>query len=99
MIGGLGDMMRVDTIKDLEILKKRILILGGVFTQRGLLLGHAADNFILYIGDIHHMGDIISAKAKVAPHQISKDKGAEITDMSKVVHRGSAAIHTHLVPA
>ena len=92
-------MMRVDTIKDFEILEKRVLILGGVFTQSGLLLNHAADNFILYIRDIHHVGDFITTKIEIATDQISEDKGAEITDMGKVVHRGSAAIHAHLAPA
>jgi len=88
----------VDAIKDLEILEKRVLILGGVFTERGLLLSHAADNFILYISDIHHMGDLVSTKIEVAAHQICEDEGAKITDMGKVVHGRAAAIHSHLFP-
>ena len=91
-------MMRLDAIEGLKVLKKGILIFGGIFGEGSGLLTDAPNDFILHIGDVHHVVDGVAAKFQIAAHQIREHKRPEVSNVSKVMHCGAAAVHAHGAP-
>jgi hypothetical protein len=55
------------------------------------------NNFVVYIGDVHHMTNCVSGLAQKPPQHIHCHKCPEISDVPIVVHRGSARVHPNLV--
>ena len=92
MFAGAGRVVGAQAVEGLEILEERRLVFGGVVAQGGFGFAHAPDDLVLHVGDVHDVADVVALELQVAPHQIGKNKGAEIADMGEVMHGGAAAI-------
>jgi hypothetical protein len=53
----------------------------------------ALDDFVLHVGDVHHVGDGMALEFEVTADEIGKDERAPVADMGEVIDRRSAAIH------
>ena len=74
-------------------MKKGGLVLGGVFGKWSAGFIDASDDLVLYVGDVHHVIDLVTAELQHASHEVSKNKRSEISDVCEVMHRGATAIH------
>ena len=92
VIGCLGQMMGPEARKGGQIREKGLGVLAGKLGQRLSRGRHLADNLVLHVRDIHHVVDAKSPKFEVAPQEICKDEGPKVSDVTEVVHSGSAAI-------
>jgi hypothetical protein len=99
MFGRPGQMVGLEAIELLQIIQERLLKTRGVFPQRHFLLAYPIDDFVLDVGDVHHLLDRVAPEFEVTPHQIGKHKGAEVANMAVVINRRAATIHADLFPA
>ncbi len=56
------------------------------------LIQGLGDDLVLNIGDVLHIGDLISPKLKVAAHYIEEQEGAGVADMEVIIYCGPAGI-------
>ena len=50
-----------------------------------------------HVGDVHDPLDIVAGVAQGLLQHVLHNIGAQIADVGKMVHRGSAGVHLHLV--
>ena len=86
-------MMGFHAVEGLEIFKKGVRIFGGVFRKGGGLLANASDDLVFHVRNVHHVIDLVASKLQITPDEIGKDKGAEVPNVRKVMHCGTATIH------
>src|SRR5262249_50324236 len=58
--------------------------------QAGLV--NLLDDFVINVGDIHHVRDRVLFEFEIPPHQVAEQERAPVADMRVVVNGGSAAI-------
>ena len=59
-------------------------------------IGHIVVRHMPHIGNIHHMGNIITGQFEKTTEHIGKQKRLKIADMGKIVHRWTTGIHRHI---
>ena len=59
-------------------------------------IGYIVVRHMSHIGNIHHMGNIITGQIEKSTEHIGKQKRLEIADMGKIVHRWTTGIHRHI---
>ena len=67
--------------------------LQGRIAIRSYVLIRSRNGFIIHIGNIHHVFDLVTLKFKKPAEQILKHKRPEISDVGVIVHRGPTGIH------
>jgi hypothetical protein len=85
-----------EAIKRLEVVKKGGLELPGELGQRQVSFVDAFDDFVINVGDVHHVMHGVALKFQVTPDQVTKDESAPVADMCEVVNRWPAAVHGHI---
>ena len=90
--------MRPLDIQRRRVFQKSLFILRRVRLHRDAIARRVADDLVIDVGNIHHVADVISALPQKAIEQIDRNKRAEISDVSVVVNRRPAGIHSDLVP-
>src|ERR1019366_8727619 len=73
---------------DLRILGERLVRRHGV-----------ADDLVVHVGDVHHVVQLEAVGAQTLAQQVHEREGAEVADVGKIVHRGSAGVHADGVVA
>ena len=89
-----------DGLADVEIggvFKKSLLVLGGVLLDAEMFAGGAVDDFVVHVGDVHDVADLIAALQQEAMQDVHGNHGAQVADVNVVVHRGPAGIHADFV--
>ena len=81
----------------LHVLAKGLLVFLGVLADADALLGRVADDFVVHVGDVHHVLELVAALPQKAPQQVHEDESAEVADVAVVVHRRAAGIHADKV--
>ena len=56
-----------------------------------------ANDFVVHVGDVHDVADVVSALAQKAIEKIDGDKCAEIADVAVVIDGRSAGVHADAV--
>jgi hypothetical protein len=69
------------------------------FADRFPVLERAADDLVVNVGDVAHVGDAIAARAQPTLHDVESDKHARVPEVQVVVHRHAADVHAHLARA
>ncbi len=59
-------------------------------------LGGAFDDLVIHVGDVAHIGEIVTGVTQVTGHHIEGDEGATVADMTVIVDGDATHIHTHL---
>src|SRR5205814_1488555 len=90
------EIVRRQAAQRLEVLQKGALVLGGELPQSDLGLVHPRDDFVLHVRDVHYVGDGVALEFEITAHQVTKGKRPKISDVAKVIHRGSAAVDADL---
>ena len=65
----------------------------GVIADADVLGGGVSDNAVVYVGEIHYVGQSIAAKFEEAAEDVLEDEGAVIADVGEVVDGGAAGVH------
>jgi hypothetical protein len=106
MLGGLADNIGTHDIEAVGISEEGIGIEPGYlkYTLAALLGG--LDHFVFTgivitremadIGDVHHVGQFITKPAKGPGNDVIEDIGTQVSDMGKIIDRGTATIEPHL---
>ena len=96
VVGGV-DQFGLFDIQSTRVFKKRVLILCRELLQRNTGLGGVADDFVVHVGNIHHVAYLVSALAEESTQDIYCYKCAEISDVAVVINRRPARIHADLI--
>jgi hypothetical protein len=56
------------------------------------LLGGAADDLVIDVGDVAHVGDGITGMAQVPHHHVKRDQRPRMAEMAMVIHRHAADV-------
>src|SRR5436305_12996463 len=65
--------------------------------DRLVLARGVADDFVIHVGDVHHVLELMAALPQEPAQNVYRDKGAEIADMAVVVDGEPACIHADCV--
>ena len=68
----------------------------GQLADRFAVLERTADDPVVDVGDVAHVGDAIAARAQPALHDIEDHQHARMAEVQVVVHRHAADVHAHL---
>ena len=90
--------MRLAAIERFQVFEERRFISAGEFAKRRFGFTNPLDDFVLHVGDVHHVGDGVALEFEVTADEIGEDERAPVADMSEVIDGRSAAIHTDLLP-
>ncbi len=77
-----------------DVVEECLGVDGGVFADGFILGGGAADDFILDVGDVHYVVELVAVGAKPAAQDVLKSEGAQVSDVDEVVHRRPAGVHS-----
>ena len=69
--------------------------LGNFFGGNAFLVGFC-DDFIIHIGKVGHIVDLVALVLHVTAGCVKNDHRAGISDMDKVINRGAADVHLDL---
>ena len=75
------------------IFQKCLLVFRRVLLDRYAIPGCVADDFVVDIGDVHHVADVIPALPQKTVEQVDCNKRPEVSDVTIVVNRRPARIH------
>ena len=78
-----------------EVLVHRADEARGQRVDRLAVLLRAADDLVVDIRDIAHVGDAVAAGAQPAPHHVEGDHHARVPEVAVVVDRHAADVHAH----
>ena len=96
VISGAGENRLLD-VESGAVLKKSLLIFGGVVFDAQALLGRVADNLVVHVGDVHYMPDGESLLQQEAPENVHCNKSTKIADVTVVVDSRAAGIHPNFI--
>src|SRR5690606_23930442 len=65
--------------------------------ERLAILVGAADDLVVDVGNVAHVGDVVAAVAQPAADHVEGDHHPGMTDMTEVIHGHAAHVHAHLV--
>ncbi|MNQ89270.1 hypothetical protein D3C85_1045720 [compost metagenome] len=65
--------------------------------ERLAVLVGAANDLVVDIGDVAHVGEVIAAMAQPARHHVERHHHPGMADMAEVIDGHAADIHAHLV--
>ena len=77
-----------------DVFEKCLGVDGGVLADGFVLGGGVADDFILDVGDVHHVVELIAARAQPAAQNVLKGEGAQVADVDVIVDRRPAGVHS-----
>lgn len=58
-----------------------------------MLRGGVADDFVVDIGNVHHMIEGETTEAKPPPEKVDESERTKIANVCVIVNRGSAGVH------
>ena len=65
--------------------------------ERFTVFAGAIDDLVVDVGDVAHVGQVITAEAQPARHQVERNHAAAVAEMAVVVNGHPADVHAHLV--
>ena len=77
------------------ILKKCLLVFRRVLADPHSVPCRIANDLVIYIGDVHHITDVVAALPEEPEEHIYRDERPEVPDVSEIVDSGAAGIHPH----
>ena len=92
-----ANQYRLFNIQRRGIFQEGLLILCCVLLNAETGLRRVMDDFVIHVGDVHHVTNCVSALAQKPPQHVHRHKGSEIADVPVVVNRGTARIHANLI--
>ncbi len=96
VIGGGGIHFGALDAQLIQILEKSLLVGFGEVLQGYACGAGVADGFIVHVGEVHDLFDLVAGVAQGSAQQIFKHIGAEIADVSEVVDGGTAGVESNL---
>ena len=55
-----------------------------------------AYDFVVNVGDIAYIGDLVAAGLEPALHHVERQHGTRMTQVTIVIHRHTADVHAHV---
>ena len=99
VVGGFYQMFGHLEAQRGAILQERLRVYGGVFAQ-GLFFGRrVADDFVIHVGDVHHVIQAVTAGSQPPPQNVDEGEGAEVANVGVAVDGGTAGVQAHRVIA
>ncbi len=65
--------------------------------ERLTVLAGTIDDLVVDVGDVAHVGQVVTAEPQPAGHQVERDHAAAVAEVAVVVHGHAAHVHAHLV--
>ena len=97
VVGGADQKLRMLDVQGIRIFQESFLVLGGVLLDTDAVARRVADDFVIHVGDVHHVLQLVAALQQEAPQRVHHDEGAEVADVSVVVNRWPAGVHADQV--
>ena len=69
----------------------------GEHLKRFAVFTGTVDDLVFDVGDVAHIGQIVTAKTQPACYQVKSHHAAAVTQMAIVVHGHAAHVHAHIV--
>ncbi len=82
--------------KGFKVLKECLFVFAGKLFEWDACGPRVTDGFIIHIGEVHNLGDVIAAVLKRPAQDIFERIGAEVTDVGIVVDGRATSIHTDI---
>src|SRR5262249_15685415 len=92
-----GHRLRTLNVHCLAVFQEFAGVKVGVFLESLPRSEHPSNDFVLNIGDVHYVMNIISEVLEIATKDIDRYEGSEISDVTVVIDSWAARIHSHLV--
>ncbi len=80
-----------------RVFEEGFFVFGGVVLYAEAFLGGFADDFVVHVGNVHDVADLIAALQQKAMQDVHGDNGAKVADVHVVINRGTAGIHADFV--
>lgn len=96
VLGGAGFDVRAQHAEGVEVLVHVADQTFGEIVAGDLGLGGALDDLVIHVGDVAHIGEIVTGVTQVAGHHVEGDEGAAVADMTVIVDSDATHIHAHL---
>src|SRR4029078_3450998 len=97
VLGGAHDLFRRLDVQEDGVLQKGLFVLARICVNAKSGGGCSVDNFVIHIGDVNDLANLVSALAQESAQRIHDHIGAEVADVAVVVNGGSAGIHADQV--
>src|SRR3954468_12097600 len=95
VVGGARIGRRLLDPQVLPILVKRIDVMPDIFPERLACLFGAVDRFVVHVGDVHDVKDLVAARLQPAPEEVLEQEGPEVSDVGVVVDRGTTGVERY----
>ena len=92
VIGRVGCALGNLDVQCLRILEKCLPINAGEFLQRQFRFARTADRFVIDVGELHDVIDLVSEMFQRAAQEIDRDVGAKISNVTVIVDRRAADV-------
>ena len=97
VLGGACDRFWALHAKRIHVFEERALELRAVVRDGLARFTGSPDDLIVHVGDVHHVLQLQAEEPRGAPEHVNMQEGAEVADVSVVVHGGAATVKTQSV--
>ena len=96
MLGGAGFDVRAHHAEGIEILVHVADEALGEIVTGHVRFGGALDDLVVHVGDVAHIGEVVSCITQVASDDVEGDEGTAMADMTVIIDSDATHIHAHL---
>ncbi len=97
VVGGTRFHVRLEDVEARLVLVHRGDHALGQRVERLAVFIGAVDDLVVDVGDVAHIGQVVTAETQPAGHQVEGNHAAAVADVAVVVHGHAAHVHAHFV--